>query len=149
MNRILIAFTLVLSSLLAACSDSNNNGPQVDQGPPNPFAGFVSTLYSGGDNWLCHPALTDTDNVCASNLDATLVFADGSTEIEPHNRAADPGLSAAIRALTPIWKRAPKKFLQHSIRRRVTHAFAVCLPRYTARLRLPQLLAATLARVDQ
>ena len=92
MNRILIAFTLVLSSLLAACSDSNNNDPQVDQGPPNPFAGFVSTPYSGGDNWLCHPALTDTDNVCASNLDATLVFADGSTEIELHNRAADPGV---------------------------------------------------------
>ena len=90
MNRILIASALVLSSLLVACSDSNNNDPQLDQGPPNPFAGFVSTLYDGGDNWLCHPALTDENNVCASNLDATLVFADGSTEVEPHNREADP-----------------------------------------------------------
>ena len=86
MNRILTPSALILGSLLMACSDSNNNDPQVNQGPPNPFAGFVSTLYDGGDNWLCHPALTDADNVCASNLDATLVFADGSTEIEPHIR---------------------------------------------------------------
>ena len=90
MNRILTASTLVLASLLIACSDSNNNEPQLDQGPTNPFAGFVSTLYSGGDNWLCHPALTDTNNVCAGDLDTTLVFADGSTEIEPHNREVAP-----------------------------------------------------------
>jgi len=90
MNRMLIALTLVLVSLLTACSDSNNNGTQVDQGSPNPFASFVSTVYSGDDNWLCHPALRAQDNVCASNLDATLVFADGSSKIEPHNRAADP-----------------------------------------------------------
>ena len=90
MNRILIALTLALSSLLAACSDSNNNDPLVDQGPPNPFAGFVSAVYTQGSNWLCHPALADADNVCASNLDATLVFADGSSEIEPHTRAANP-----------------------------------------------------------
>lgn len=88
MNRILTASILVLGSLLMACSDSNNR--QVDQGPPNPFAGFVSTLYSGGDNWLCHPALTDANNVCARNLDATRVFADGSTEIEPHIRETEP-----------------------------------------------------------
>ncbi len=92
MNHYLTVSILVLGSFLMACSDSNNNDDtlQVDQGPPNPFTGFVSSLYSGGDNWLCHPALTDTDNVCASNLDATLVYADGSNEIEPHIRAADP-----------------------------------------------------------
>jgi pimeloyl-ACP methyl ester carboxylesterase len=90
MNRILIASILVLGSLLMACSDSDNNNRQVDQGPPNPFDGFVSALYSGGDNWLCHPALADADNVCASNLDTTRVFADGSTEIEPHMRETEP-----------------------------------------------------------
>lgn len=73
---------------LGACSDGSDQ--RKDQGPPNPFAGFISAIYSGGDNWLCHPSLTDADNVCSSNLDATRVFADGSTEIEPHVRAADP-----------------------------------------------------------
>ena len=68
-----LASILVLGSLLMACSDSNNNDPQVDQGLPNPFAGFVSDLYSGGDNWLCHPALADVNNVCARNLDTTRV----------------------------------------------------------------------------
>lgn len=90
MNRILTASSVVLVCLLMACSDSNNNNRQVDQSQSNPFAGFVSGLYSSGDNWLCHPALTDEDNVCASNLDATRVFADGSTEIEPHIREDDP-----------------------------------------------------------
>ena len=90
MNRILTTSSAVLVCLLMACSDSNNNNRQVDQGPPNPFDGFVSALYSGGDNWLCHPALADADNVCASNLDTTRVFADGSTEIEPHIRETEP-----------------------------------------------------------
>lgn len=88
MNRILTASILILGSLLIACSDGSDQ--RMDQGPSNPFAGFVSAIYSDGDNWLCHPSLTDADNVCSSNLDATRVFADGSTEIEPHVRAADP-----------------------------------------------------------
>ncbi len=90
MNHILIALTVALVSLAVACSDSDSNDPLVDQGPPNPFAGFVSALYTDSNNWLCHPALADVDNVCASNLDTTLVFADGSSEIEPHNRDANP-----------------------------------------------------------
>lgn len=95
MKKIFTVSAIVLSSLLAACSDNNNSNSnnslqQVDQGALNPFADFVSDTYSGGDNWLCHPSLDDADNVCASNLDATRVFADGTTEIEAHVRAADP-----------------------------------------------------------
>lgn len=88
MKRTLSASILMLASLLTACSDSNNNS--VDQGPPNPFSGYDSVTYREGRNWLCHPSLADTDNVCASNLDTTRVFADGSTEIERHVRATDP-----------------------------------------------------------
>ena len=90
MDRILIGSFLILSVLLAACSDSDDNEQRVDQAPSNPFAGFSSALYGDTANWLCHPALSDSDNVCASNLDTTRVFADGSTEIELHNRAANP-----------------------------------------------------------
>ena len=53
MNRILIAFALVLSSLLVACSDSNNNDPQLDQAHPTPlleslalFTVVVTTGYA-------------------------------------------------------------------------------------------------------
>ena len=90
MYRILIGFFLILSALLAACSDSDNNEQGLDQALSNPFAGFGSALYGDTANWLCHPALSDLDNVCASNLDTTRVFADGSTEIELHNREANP-----------------------------------------------------------
>lgn len=80
--------SLILLVLLVACSNGSNNS--VNPGPGNPFQGFSSALYGDSGNWLCHPDLDDEDNVCAKNLDATRVFADGSTEIEPFTRAADP-----------------------------------------------------------
>jgi hypothetical protein len=79
---------LALGSLLIACSDGSDHG--FDQGPTNPYDGFVSETYSDVGNWLCHPSLTDADNVCAGNLDSTRVFADGSTELETHVREPDP-----------------------------------------------------------
>lgn len=92
MNRILIGSFMILSALLVACSDSGDNEKGVDQALSNPFAGFASTLYGDAANWLCHPALSDADNVCAGNLDTTRIFADGSTEIESHNREANPAV---------------------------------------------------------
>jgi len=79
---------LVLGVLLHACSDGSDN--TVDQGPFNPFSGFVSDTYSDVGNWLCHPSLADADNVCAGNLDSTTVFADGSSEIETYAREPNP-----------------------------------------------------------
>jgi Protein of unknown function (DUF3089) len=86
----MIKFAISLFALigtLTACSDGNN---ELD--PDNPFGFFSSSIYSQTDNWLCHPGLTAEENLCASNLDATVVFPDGSTTIEPHTIAADPAV---------------------------------------------------------
>ena len=55
-----------------------------------PFAGYESALYAGLSNWLCNPELGEGDNLCAIDLDATIVEADGSTRTEPHTASEDP-----------------------------------------------------------
>lgn len=88
MTRVICIF--IVGYLLNACSDSSDSS--IDQDPRNPFQGFVSDIYSNSENWLCHPSLGDADNVCASNLDSTIVFPDGSNEIEPFTAATDPAV---------------------------------------------------------
>ena len=80
-------FLIPVIALTTACSDSNNS-----TFTESPFADFVSATYSDNTTWLCHPQLADADNVCKSNLDTTVVFADGSTEIERHIYADDPSV---------------------------------------------------------
>jgi hypothetical protein len=53
----------------------------------NPYPGYESALYSDPANWLCHP---DKDDACDHDLDATVVYANGDTEIEPWQPAAAP-----------------------------------------------------------
>ena len=79
-------------ALTTACSDSNNNTFTESPVTESPFTDFVSATYSDDTTWLCHPQLTEADNVCKSNLDTTIVFADGSTEIERHVNADDPSV---------------------------------------------------------
>jgi hypothetical protein len=51
-----------------------------------PYASYESKVYSDVTNWLCRP---DTDDVCDENLDATVVRADGSVEVQPFEPAED------------------------------------------------------------
>lgn len=92
MARLKILAIALLAVAVSACGGggSNDSAPSIDPGAPNPFAGYSSATYGGKDNWLCHPSLAAADNVCANNLDATRVFADGTTELEPFTAAADP-----------------------------------------------------------
>ena len=83
------AAIFLLITLFSACSSDNSNG-QADSAIALPFDGYNSELYSSSENWLCHPSLTDEEDVCSSNLDNTRVYADGSTEVEPFTRAPDP-----------------------------------------------------------
>jgi len=52
-----------------------------------PYADYRSELYADDANWLCKPG---RDDVCADDLDATVVAADGSTEVEQLDAADDP-----------------------------------------------------------
>ncbi len=78
--------------LVGACSDSSDNAIPADPGAANPFAPFNSSIYSDTGNWLCHPDLPDTGDTCKSDLDTTVVYADGSTGIERHNVADNPAV---------------------------------------------------------
>jgi hypothetical protein len=94
-----IALVTVLAIAAAACGGDDGSGGDDDSGGSTattamvesagstPYEGYRSDLYAGGENWLCRP---DTDDVCDASLDATIVNADGSIEVEAHEVAADP-----------------------------------------------------------
>ena len=82
-----VAFCCVF--LLAAACDNGGDSvaSETPTSEPAPYAGYVSEVYDDITNWLCHP---DADDFCDEDLDATIVNADGSTEVEPFEPAADP-----------------------------------------------------------
>ena len=79
------ALILGLCLLAAACSGQDEE-PNADL---QPYPEYTSQIYSDLSSWLCHP---DTEDFCDENLDATIVNADGSTEVELFEPAADPSI---------------------------------------------------------
>jgi hypothetical protein len=57
--------------------------------PPS-YEGYESEQYGNDANWLCKPGIAR--DVCGRDLDATAVFADGTTEVQPHEPADDPAV---------------------------------------------------------
>lgn len=83
MNRRFLAGIVTVFLLLSACgSDSDNNrNSRVGASAANttnPFPGYSSALYTGTSNWLCHPDLFGSSNVCNNNFDSTAVAADAT-----------------------------------------------------------------------
>lgn len=84
--------------LATSCSSGDGGDGATDAGGgdsagdpselPEGYEGHRSELYAGDANWLCKPDLAD--DVCDRDLDATVVHADGTTEVEAHEPAADP-----------------------------------------------------------
>ncbi len=84
--QVLLPAVLCSLLFLGACS----NGDDDDSADPNPYAGYTSEQYEGQQNWLCHPNMADAKyNVCASDIAASIVFADGTTQLEPSPEAID------------------------------------------------------------
>src|SRR5829696_6478320 len=80
------------TSSTAADSTETSDGTTTTVGAtalPVGYEGYTSDQYADGRNWLCHPADAD-ENVCDRDLDATLVYPDGTTEVEAHTKADDP-----------------------------------------------------------
>lgn len=68
---------------LAACDDGSDSKSKGDSTTDlNPYEGYVSEQYRGAENWLCRPDLEAEANICARDVSATIVFADGTTQIE-------------------------------------------------------------------
>ena len=76
--EIRLVFLLLLGLLLISCDDGNDNNNN-DQ---NPYNGYMSKQYSGKENWLCRPDIEDEFNVCQRDLSTTIVFADGTRQLE-------------------------------------------------------------------
>lgn len=75
---------IILAMLLTACSDSSDNRKTNGDNTEdlNPYSGYISEQYDGPANWLCRPDLGGDSNACAGDLSSTIVFADGSTQLE-------------------------------------------------------------------
>jgi hypothetical protein len=93
-----VALALIVVAAGTACSSGGEgavaggrDGPSVgnpDAPLPEGYTGYVSSNYVDDAKWLCRPGRAN--DVCSRNLDATAVAADGSTEVVPHEAAADP-----------------------------------------------------------
>lgn len=57
---------------------------------PSKYAGFDDPVYAKGENWLCGPGAATDDRCERADLDATVVKADGSTEIKRSVAATSP-----------------------------------------------------------
>lgn len=103
--RSLLLALLAVGLVLAGCSSSDSDGADApdDSGSgtteagtaeePAPgtsierYAGYESVNYDDADHWVCRP---DKDDICDSDLDATVIEADGTLTTEPFERADDP-----------------------------------------------------------
>lgn len=73
-----------------------SEGVEPEQPTPDPSAlpaayeGYASEIYADDAVWMCRGGIVD--DLCLNDLDATAVFADGTTEVRPHEVATDPAV---------------------------------------------------------
>ncbi len=81
---------LALAASIAGCgTETGAIAGARDATDDNPYAGYQSEIYSGTQHWLCHPAITGASNACNGVQDATVVQADGSSQIEAFSASLD------------------------------------------------------------
>ena len=59
-----------------------------------PYAGYISDLYSDQEVWLCWPG--KLEDVCARDQTATAIYADGTLEVVPFEKALNPEVDCFI-----------------------------------------------------
>jgi hypothetical protein len=74
----------------ASAAETAETPEAAEVQPPEDYVGYQSEIYADDANWLCKPDVED--DVCSRDLDATAVFADGTTEVQPHEVADDPAI---------------------------------------------------------
>ncbi|MFN8018192.1 MAG: DUF3089 domain-containing protein [Acidimicrobiales bacterium] len=108
----LAAAIVALALVLAACSSSSSDGASTTSPKTTTtsagatsgssssgagsgsgkalarYAGYESKSYDDPSHWVCRP---DQDDICDESLDATRIDADGTTTVEPFEKAKDPG----------------------------------------------------------
>lgn len=95
-----LGVALAVTLLLAACGGGNSEispqGTSVQESSnqlrPNPYPGYVSTVYQDPSKWLCHPDLSGILSACNRNQDSTSVQADGSSNIISYQPNRSPAV---------------------------------------------------------
>jgi hypothetical protein len=117
----LVAASVCLVVAAIACSSDGGDGEASGGGTTATTAeanlapayeGYESEQYADDANWLCKPGLAD--DVCSRDLDATAVFADGTTEVQRHEVADDPPVDCFYVYPTTSFDDAPNSDLQPS-----------------------------------
>jgi hypothetical protein len=92
-RHVLVALIVALVAAARSGDDADTAGGGDAAGPAE--ADGVDELPAGyaevdadDAHWLCKPGIAN--DVCARDLDATVVLADGTTEVERHRAADDP-----------------------------------------------------------
>jgi hypothetical protein len=119
-RRTSVAFGLALALVVAACGDDDSDASDDGDGDAttsedqavdeSPYAGYESEQYAGDANWLCRPGIED--DVCSRDLDATVIHADGTTEVERHEPAEDPPVDCFYVYPTTSYDDAPNSDLE-------------------------------------
>ena len=129
-RHVLLVLLALVSLIGSACSDneSGSHGARTDQKanestkkstgskdadktsetagkPLARYAGFTSETYDNPDSWLCRP---DKEDICDSGLDATVVDADGTMQVETWK--ANPDAPIDCFYVYPTISRDPTKF---------------------------------------
>lgn len=97
-SALAVATACGLALAASACGDDGDEDagtPSGEETSPESteatgpfFGGHQSEVYGDDASWLCKPGVAD--NVCERNLDTTVVHADGTTEVQPHEPAENP-----------------------------------------------------------
>ena len=78
---------MILLVVVAACSEGEPEAaPTTTTSTTLVYGGHESEIYADPAHWLCRP---DTDDVCDRDLDATVVAAGGTTELEAFTPTED------------------------------------------------------------
>ena len=83
--------------------------PPTTMTPVVPYDGYVSDLYSDEEVWLCWPA--KVEDVCARDQTATAIYADGTLETIPFEKAVDPDVDCFYVYPTTSGDRTPNSDL--------------------------------------
>jgi hypothetical protein len=129
---------LLLCMSVAACSDDSSSerpgGDALEAGTGG-ASGDAAVDAPGDDpyaddaRWICKPGIPD--DVCAENLDATILNADGTTELEPHVKAEDPAIDCFYVYPTISFDSAPNSDFEvdrevPTVREQVARLSSVC-----------------------
>jgi Protein of unknown function (DUF3089) len=92
---VLLASCALVVSACGGDDDDSAGGDEATDTPaaedvqlPESYVDYHSDVYQDDAHWLCKPGLED--DVCSRDLDATVVNADGTTEVQAFEPAQDP-----------------------------------------------------------